>query len=393
MTEEDLVSKICKNLCRFLKNLAGFGHVLSYKIVSKRNKGMEWRMIEEIVSALLKKAILSRATDIHFFPRHDRIDIYFRITNRLVKKEQVSLQEAERMIAFLKYKAAMDIGEKRRPQNGSFSTTIAGKRYGFRLSTLPSQFAESLVIRIIPHDDYLPLERLSLFPGPLRIFKRLLTFSHGLLIFTGPTGSGKTTTLYALLHYSSIHLGRKVITLEDPVEKNHDSLLQIQVNEKAGITYSTGLKAILRHDPDLIMVGEIRDAETARIAVRAALTGHFVLTTMHTKDSMGALYRLLEFGVSYEEMAQTIIGISAQRLVQLMCPRCGEKYCSYNCSMRRLTAVYELLYGRELEKCIRTVKGEQMTPRYPRLKDILAKAVAYGFISKNEYEKWVHQLD
>src|SRR5690606_19435207 len=105
------------------------------------------------------------------------------------------------------------------------------------------------------------------------------------------------------------------------------------------------------------------------------------------------LYRLLEFGVSYEEMAQTIIGISAQRLVQLMCPRCGEKYCSYNCSMRRLTAVYELLYGRELEKCIRTVKGEQMTPRYPRLKDIRAKAVAYGLISKNEYEKWVHQLD
>lgn len=350
-------------------------------------------MLEQSVSLLLKEAIQSRATDIHFFPRYNRMDIYFRITHHLIKKWPIPLPEAERMITFLKYKAAMDIGEKRRPQNGSFSITIAGKRYGFRLSTLPSQYTESLVIRIIPHDDFIPLERLSLFPRPLMIFKKLLTFSHGLLIFTGPTGSGKTTTLYSLLRYSSEHLGRKVITLEDPVEKNHDSLLQIQINEKAGITYSTGLKAILRHDPDLIMVGEIRDAETARIAVRAALTGHFVLTTMHTKNTLGALYRLEEFGVSFEEMAQTIIGISAQRLVELICSYCHDVNCSARCQTRRMSAVFELLYGEELEKCLRIVKGENLTPRYPQLKDVLAKAVAYGFVKIHEYEKWVHQLD
>ena len=347
-------------------------------------------MIEQSVTTLLQKAIRSRATDIHFFPRHDSVDIYFRITSQLQKKLQMSLQEAGRMISYLKFKAAMDIGEKRKPQNGSFSLTFAGKRYGFRLSTLPSQYAESLVIRIIPHEDSIPLERLSLFPRPLEIFKKLLTFSHGLLIFTGPTGSGKTTTLYSLLRYSSETLGRKVITLEDPVEKDHDSLLQIQVNEKAGITYTTGLKAILRHDPDIIMVGEIRDGETARIAVRAALSGHFVLTTMHTKNTVGALYRLIEFGVSYEEIAQTIIGISAQRLVELVCPYCQAGDGFPGC--RRMSAVFELLYGQELEKCVQMIKGENVTPRYPLLKDVLARAVAFGFIEEKEYEKWVHSF-
>ncbi len=349
--------------------------------------------IENHVHAVLEQAINSRATDIHFFPKENRVEVYFRIAHRLIKKFHFPPDIAERMITFLKFKAAMDIGEKRRPQNGSFSTIIAGKRYGLRLSTLPSFYLESLVIRIIPHEDYLPLEQLSLFPHAKRRLLSLLNFSHGLLIFTGPTGSGKTTTLYSLLRYASEKLGRNVITLEDPVEKNHENLLQIQVNEKAGLTYSTGLKAILRHDPDLIMVGEIRDAETARIAVRAALTGHLVLTTMHTKNAEGALYRLLEFGVTYEEMAQSIIGITAQRLVELVCPFCHAMTCPKECPNLRLTAVFELLYGKALEETLLQIKGEKTSPRYPRLKDVIAKGIALGFIKEKEYRKWVHALD
>ena len=214
---------------------------------------------------------------------------------------------------------------------------------------------------LIPQQNILPLEQLSLFPNTVQKLIALLKHSHGMLIFTGPTGSGKTTTLYSLLHHAHEMINRNIITLEDPIENVSEKVLQVQINEKAGITYSVGLKAVLRHDPDVIMVGEVRDAETAKIAVRAALTGHLILTTMHTRDAQGAISRLLEFGVSLLEVEQTLIGVTAQRLVELRCLPCKGD-CALACKMtarNKRASVYELLYGKSMAEVLRIMGDEK----------------------------------
>ncbi|MDQ0975871.1 type II secretory ATPase GspE/PulE/Tfp pilus assembly ATPase PilB-like protein [Neobacillus niacini] len=206
------------------------------------------------------------------------------------------------------------------------------------------------------------------------------------------TGSGKTTTLYSLLNETAHLFHRNVITLEDPIEKNYDSVLQIQVNEKAGVTYAAGLKAILRHDPDIIMVGEIRDAETAKISVRAALTGHLVLSTMHTRDAKGAVYRLHEFGVNWLEVEQTLIAVTAQRLVELTCPFCqGEcsPFC-YSYGRWKRASVFELLSGRNLNATMKEAKGEDIISRYTTVKEVIKKGIALGYIQESEYDRLVY---
>jgi competence protein ComGA len=213
------------------------------------------------------------------------------------------------------------------------------------------------------------------------------------IYITLPTGSGKTTTLYSLLNETAHLFHRNVITLEDPIEKNYDSVLQVQVNEKAGVTYATGLKAILRHDPDIIMVGEIRDAETAKIAVRAALTGHLVLSTMHTRDAKGAVYRLHEFGVNWLEVEQTLIAVTAQRLVELSCPFCEED-CSpfcYSSGRWKRASVFELLSGKNLNSAMRAAKGEMAETHYRTIKEVIKKGIALGYIKDSEYERLVYE--
>ncbi len=209
------------------------------------------------------------------------------------------------------------------------------------------------------------------------------------------TGSGKTTTLYSLLNETSHLFHRNVITLEDPIEKQYDQVLQVQVNEKAGVSYTTGLKAILRHDPDIIMVGEIRDKETAQIAVRAALTGHLVLSTLHTRNAMGAIYRLQEFGVSWQEIEQTLVAITAQRLVELKCPFCQDDcspYCFSSGRWKRAN-IMELLSGKALRAVMMDVSGKKKCPNIPyrTLRDYMVKGIALGFIKENEYNRWVYQ--
>ena len=286
----------------------------------------------------------------------------------------------------------MDIGERRRPQNGALTVVNNAITISLRLSTLPTSYQESLVIRILPENSYHPLSQLSLFPQTTKKLFSLLKHSHGLIIFTGPTGSGKTTTLYSLLHETKKVFNRNIISLEDPIEKKSKDVLQVQVNEKAGITYASGLKAILRHDPDIIMVGEIRDAETAKIAVRASLTGHLVLTTMHTRDSKGAIYRLLEFGVSLQEIEQTLIAIAAQRLVDLTCPYCEGK-CTPLCKKLRHTrraGVYELMSGSALTSALKEARGEKTTYRYQKLRDVIKKGIALGYLYPDALERWTY---
>ncbi|MBU8879370.1 GspE/PulE family protein [Bacillus sp. FJAT-29790] len=347
--------------------------------------------IEKLAERIIKDAVRNHASDIHIVPRRRDTLIQLRLANKLLPRHSLPKEECDRLISHFKFTASMDIGEKRRPQSGAYSHLIDGQMIGLRFSTLPSSHNESLVIRILPQQEQIPFFQISLFPAMTRKMLALLKHAHGLIIFTGPTGSGKTTTLYSLLNETSHMFSRNVITLEDPIEKEHDMVLQVQVNEKAGVSYSTGLKAILRHDPDIIMVGEIRDAETAKIAVRAALTGHLVLSTMHTRDAKGAIYRLNEFGVNWVEIEQTLVAVTAQRLVELTCPYCqGE--CSPFCycyGRWKRASIFELLNGRALNAALRVARGEEEAIMYPRIKEVIKKGIALGYIKETEYDRWV----
>ncbi|GAA3346520.1 competence protein ComGA [Deinococcus persicinus] len=272
-------------------------------------------VVEQKCEQLLLKAYHFGATDLLLVPSNINYRIYFRKYNKLLHAGELPNDLAERMISYYKFLAQLDISERRKPQSGSFQKSMEQQSYAFRVSTLPSVFLkESLIIRLLLQNHSFPLTSLCFFKSSAYKLMELVQNRQGLLFFTGATGSGKSTSLYSLIHYCSTELNRHVISLEDPVENNQANLLQIQVNERAGVTYATGLKAILRHSPDVIMIGEIRDKETAKIAIEASLTGHLVVSTIHAKDSISCLYRLMDLGVSIDELQQTIIGIVAQVL-------------------------------------------------------------------------------
>ena len=362
------------------------------KLIKERRCFFNLSLIEKLAEAIITEAVWSHATDIHVIPRRHDTLVQLRISNKIIPKMFLPKDECDRLISHFKFIASMDIGEKRRPQSGSCTFKLEKTLIGLRLSTLPAQQSESLVIRILPSEETVPIFHLSLYPSMTRKLLSLLKHAHGLIILTGPTGSGKTTTLYSLLNETSEMLNRNVITLEDPIERENNQVLQVQVNEKAGVTYTTGLKAILRHDPDIIMVGEIRDGETAKIAVRAALTGHLVLTTMHTRDAKGAIYRLQEFGVNQQEIEQTLIAVTAQRLVELTCPFC-ENECSplcYTLNHIKRASVFEILSGSPLMMAMREAKGDKRKYHYKTLSDEICKGIALGFIKESEYVRWVY---
>ncbi|MEO4052397.1 competence type IV pilus ATPase ComGA [Solibacillus sp. CAU 1738] len=267
---------------------------------------------------LIGKALSYGASDIHLVPSSENYAILFRKYNKLNHFGEFPFDLGLRIITYYKFLSALDISEKRKPQSGSFQKELAQSVYAFRISTLPSVTGkESLVIRILKQDATLPLSSLCYDPTVAQKIEQLIHHQQGLLLFSGATGSGKTTSLYSLIHYCCMELNRHVISLEDPVEKSHEQVLQIQVNERAGVTYSEGLRAILRHSPDVIMIGEIRDRETAQIAVQAALSGHLVLSTIHAKDTVNSLYRLMDLGISIEDLRQSVIGVIAQSLIKL----------------------------------------------------------------------------
>lgn len=348
---------------------------------------------EKQVQLLLKKALHLNATDIHIVPKEKTSKIFLRLQHLLTFVQDIPHEESSRLIAHLKFMAGLDIGEKRRPQSGAYMTLIDNLSVHLRLSTLPTSFSESLVIRILPQDSNLPIDQIALFPSTTKKLMTLLKHAHGLIAFTGPTGSGKTTTLYTLLQYSSQFMRRNIISLEDPIEKKSTDFLQVQVNEKAGVSYASGLKAILRHDPDVIVVGEVRDAETAQVAIRAALTGHLVLTSMHTRNAKGAITRLTELGIKSHELEQALIAVTAQRLIQVKCPFCGH-FCSIYCpfNKRKRACIYELLTGHELQKVMGTSRGH-IDGKYRTLKMELNKGMALGFIDREEYDRWVFTID
>jgi general secretion pathway protein E len=278
------------------------------------------------VNTIIFKASTERASDVHIEPFEQKLNVRFRIDGVLydVDSKQKSFQAA--IISRIKVMAGLNIAEKRLPQDGRFSVKIAGRAVDFRISTIPTQFGERIVMRLLDKTaTVLDLDQLGIAPENLRLLKKLIYKPNGIILVTGPTGSGKTTTLYSCLsHINTPELN--ILTVEDPIEYQLDGIGQMQVNPKIGFTFASGLRAILRQDPDVVMVGEIRDSETAEIAIQASLTGHLVFSTLHTNDSPGAITRLIDMGVEPFLVSSSIVAVLAQRLIRRLCPACKVPY-------------------------------------------------------------------
>jgi general secretion pathway protein E len=315
--------------------------------------------IIRLLNALLMEAVKERASDIHIEPYEKDIEVRFRVDGilRKVLKPPKIIHDA--LISRVKIISGLDIAEKRLPQDGRIRLLIGGKDIDIRVSIIPTAFGERAVLRLLDRKvGIINLELIGLEGPTLTTFNAAITKHNGIILVTGPTGSGKTTTLYASLLKLNTE-ERNIITVEDPVEYQLKGIGQIQVNPKIGLTFASGLRAILRQDPDVMMVGEIRDVETAEIAVHASLTGHLVLSTLHTNDAPGAITRLIDMGVEPFLAASSLICVLAQRLVRIICPHCKE---SYEPSQQEISylgngvsgeAVPSLLYrGRGCSKCM-----------------------------------------
>lgn len=328
---------------------------------------------KSLSTKLLQSAIQNNASDIHFYPYPKKTDIYFRIHGQRILQRTIQAVQYQVLLAFYKFTSGMDIGETRKPQNGTIAHKESEKQYALRLSTLPVNTMESLAIRILPQEENVTLDELFLFPNQLGRLKSWITNRAGIILFTGPTGCGKTTTMYSLLETTLQEKPYQTITLEDPIEKDITNILQVQVNEKAGITYQTGLKAALRHDPDIIMVGEIRDAETAHFAFEASLTGHLVLSTLHAKNAAGTIHRLMEMGMQKTDLIQSLIAVAAIELLPI----------HTNQAIRR-AAILELLDGELLENAINGL-DISTSSLFRSFQHLRKKAFAYGYISEETF--------
>ncbi|MCX5922623.1 MAG: GspE/PulE family protein [Candidatus Dependentiae bacterium] len=275
-----------------------------------------------LVDAILQKAIASHASDIHLESTAKGLRIRFRIDGMLYDQETIEAVLMSHLLSRIKVLANINIAEKRVPQDGKFRTVADGHDIDLRISTFPSIYGEKIVIRILDRSlNKITLDALGMYDSMLQQFKELLMRPHGFFLVTGPTGSGKTTTLYAAL--SALNAPEKnIITLEDPVEYSVDGITQGHINPEAGFTFSKGIRSILRQDPDILMVGEIRDKETARTAIEAALTGHMVLSTLHTNDAPSAIMRLMDMGIEPFLINAAVTGVLAQRLARKICVAC-----------------------------------------------------------------------
>jgi len=279
-----------------------------------------------MLDLVMIQAIRDRASDIHFEPDEKTLRVRFRIDGFLYESLTLPKPIHPALTSRIKILAEMDIAETRLPQDGNFNVKMENRGFEVRVSTFPTIYGENVVLRILDQTSPLfKLEELGFSEDTLDHFKQLIRKSSGIILVTGPTGSGKTTTLYALLNMINSK-GKNIITIEDPVEYRLAFIRQTQINPKAGINFATGLRSILRQDPDIIMIGEIRDLETSEIAMQAALTGHLVLSTLHTNDAPEAISRLVDIGVEPYLISSTVIGVLAQRLIRTICPDCKTPY-------------------------------------------------------------------
>jgi type IV pilus assembly protein PilB len=281
--------------------------------------------IVRLVNTMVQSALDLGASDIHIEPQEPCVRVRFRLDGLLYDQMTIPTYHQAAVVSRIKIMSRLNIAERRRPQDGRFSVKdTAGKEYDLRVSIMPTIYGEKVVLRILEKtSSFAVLEKLGFWSEQLRLFESFIRRPHGIVLVTGPTGSGKSTTLYAALHRindSTLNIN----TIEDPVEYHLKGVNQVQVNPKIGVTFASGLRTLVRQDPDVIMVGEIRDLETAEIAIQAALTGHLVLSTLHTNDAPGALVRLQHMGVEPFLISSAVIGVVGQRLVRTVCPHCKE---------------------------------------------------------------------
>jgi type IV pilus assembly protein PilB len=282
--------------------------------------------IVRAVDLLIYNALKKRASDIHIEPYQDKLLAKYRIDGVLHDEFDFPKKNQQAVLARLKIISSLDITESRLPQDGRFKVKFEGREIDFRVSSLPTHFGEKFVLRVLDKENLsIGLKSLGFSDEPLKIFEEAIKAPFGMLVVTGPTGSGKSTTLYSIINQSNTP-DRNIVTVEDPIEYQVEGITQMQVNAEIGLTFANGLRSILRQSPDIIMVGEIRDSETADIAIKASLTGELILSTLHTNNSVGAITRLIDMGIEPFLLASSLVASTAQRLVRKLCPKCKEKY-------------------------------------------------------------------
>ena len=303
-----------------------------------------------LVNLIISRAVELQASDIHFEPFEDSFHIRYRIDGILHDMESPPKNLQAAVISRIKIMSKLNIAERRLPQDGRIKLRVQGKQIDFRISSLPTLFGESVVMRILDSESItFDLDHLGFPKNNLLAFENLIARPHGIILVTGPTGSGKTTTLYSALNKINAP-DKKIITVEDPIEYQLHGVNQVQVKSAIGLTFANTLRSILRQDPDIIMIGEIRDAETAEIAIHAALTGHLVFSTLHTNDAAGAITRLMEMGMENYLVSSSLLGILAQRLVRNVCPKCAATYVPDSETIREMEIAPEDIEGLELAK-------------------------------------------
>ena len=336
-----------------------------------------------LVNMLLTQAVRAGASDIHIEPYRDVSRVRFRLDGVLYERHTLEKAYHAALVSRIKVMAKLNIAEKRLPQDGRIAVALGGRQVGLRVSTLPTAFGERVVLRLLEKSErVLSLAELGLGSEDLGRVQELVRLSHGMILITGPTGSGKTTTLYAMLQALSSP-ERNILTIEDPVEYELEGVGQMQVNAKIGLTFADGLRTLVRQDPDVILIGEIRDAETASIAVQSALTGHLVLSTLHTNDAPSAVARLFDMGVEPFLLSSVLRAVAAQRLVRVLCPHCREAYMPDEQELQalgRMRTLYRkgqpLYRARGCEECMHTgYRGRMAIYEIMPMSDTLKKLV------------------
>ena len=358
---------------------------------SSQGQSTESSGILKLIEIILKTSIQSRASDIHIEPTETNCIVRSRIDGMLSETFIFDKDIYPPMVSRMKLLSNMDIAERRRPQDGRFSAQILDKEYDFRISTLPILNGESIVLRILDKSKVIiNIEDLGMHPDNFAKFKKSMKAPYGIILVTGPTGSGKTTTLYGALNDIK-SVKTKIITVEDPVEYQLNMIQQVHVNEKARLTFISALRSILRQDPDIIMIGEIRDQETLRIAIQAALTGHLVFSTLHTNDAISALPRMVDMGIEPYLVSGALVCIEAQRLVRKLCPYCKQKV---TLSQKALDEIkkflpedYQFYKSVGCQHCSQTgYLGREMISEILSISDHIASIVANN-ASKEELKK------
>ncbi len=311
-----------------------------------------------LVNSIIERSVQEHASDIHFEPRENNMDVRMRIDGIMREILTVPKNITPAVIARIKTMSGMDVAEKRVPQDGRFAASVLNKSIDMRVSTLPIAWGEKIVCRLLDKSNTnIDKEMLGLRPDDMEKYEKLIHYKNGVMLLVGPTGSGKTTTMYAMLNELNTR-DVNLVTLEDPIEYNLEGLNQVQINPKINMTFASGLRAILRQDPDIVSVGEIRDGETAEICMRAALTGRFVISTIHTNDAVGAIDRLVDIGVEPYLVSATLRGVISQRLIKRICPYCGEEYEPQRDEVERLNLKMQpgmkFRYGKGCQHCYNT---------------------------------------